>query len=346
MMKQKYFATNNWHTVGDPSDEFYPDESNPGQPWNHQKLKQSRSTARNSSERQRDRILPRASFLRRNENGAMSTRPGPTSSYQAEEMGKWEPKGTYWDWDRQDFLMTEKDHLHWKRNSPARRGFSSAQPGSVQPGDKKPETELPNTYKYRLPSLIWSPTRGRWVTGPTNSVPKVDAKMKGGRARKHKPSLYAAWEQDRFLQQDMEYLEELQAHNHAHRQTRVTRVPQYDSSTHQRRDSSKDKDYISHYHNYVQPQLMDREEDSRHQHSYQPESDEYTIYLDHPGFCRQRGNGPPSSHAHKPPDDDQDEHPHSEPQYETPHPGFQRGLRTGDGTGNPEGGEPHPWWAW
>ena len=212
--RSPYFSTSNWHNVGDPTDEVYPDEFNPDQPWNHHELKKSRSTSRNSSERQRDHILPRASYLRPYENGAMSTQPGPTSPYQAAEMGVWEPKGTCWDWDRQDFLMKEKEHFHWKRNSPARRGVTEQR--SVQTGDKKPKTELPKTYKYRLPSRIWSPTRGRWVvTGPTNSVAKVDAKMKGGRARKRSPSPYAAWEQDRFLQQDMEYLEEIQANNNA-----------------------------------------------------------------------------------------------------------------------------------
>ena len=79
----------------------------------------------------------------------------------------------------------------------------------------------------------------------------------------------------------------------------MSRVPQYDRATHQRMDSSHDMYYLSHYHGYVQDQLMDREVDSRQQQSYQPESDEYGFHLDHPGFGRQRGNGPPGSSAHR-----------------------------------------------
>ena len=110
--------------------------------------------------------------------------------------------------------------------------------------------------------------------------------MKDGRARKRNPSPYAVWEEDRFLHQDLDYLEQLQEHNHAHRQTRVTRMPRYDRFTHQRLDTKEDKQYLSHYHGYVQPQLMSGEEDAHRQHSYHPESfkydSEYGFHSEHP----------------------------------------------------------------
>ena len=96
-----YVRKSNWHTEEDPStrggyvawndSDSNPrwmaatphDEANPEEPWNHQPVQTSRSTPRSSPKRQHDLVQPRASFLSR--SGAMSTKSGPTSSYQAEE---------------------------------------------------------------------------------------------------------------------------------------------------------------------------------------------------------------------------------------------------------------------